>query len=256
MSESDSNLVVISRKEAKAKGLKFYFTGKACKRGHVSKRYVSANRCWHCAEEQRKQWRATNPEWTRQLRRNWRRNNPEKERASHIKSNRKWWAVAKDRVNKKRNEIYAQNPEVARQRQRAYIKKAYAERTEVFRLRGEKWRRENPELAREIRRRSLEKWEKANPDGPRVKAQNRRNRKRQNGKHTIADIVSIKKLQSEKCAYCKSPLGKNYHIDHIVPLAKGGGNDRRNLQLLCGFCNMSKGARDPIYHARTLGLLL
>lgn len=32
------------------------------------------------------------------------------------------------------------------------------------------------------------------------------------------------------------------HIDHIVPLARGGINDVTNLQLLCSACNIEKGA--------------
>jgi len=40
---------VISRAEAKSKGLKHYFTGKPCKHGHVSKRLVSNKNCWDCA---------------------------------------------------------------------------------------------------------------------------------------------------------------------------------------------------------------
>jgi len=33
------------------------------------------------------------------------------------------------------------------------------------------------------------------------------------------------------------------HIDHIVPVAKGGVTDASNLQLLCAVCNLRKGAR-------------
>jgi len=33
------------------------------------------------------------------------------------------------------------------------------------------------------------------------------------------------------------------HIDHMVPLANGGGNDPTNLQLLCNKCNLAKGAK-------------
>lgn len=40
---------VISRAEAKSQGLKYYFTGKPCKHGHVSKRLLSNKNCWDCA---------------------------------------------------------------------------------------------------------------------------------------------------------------------------------------------------------------
>jgi hypothetical protein len=34
-----------------------------------------------------------------------------------------------------------------------------------------------------------------------------------------------------------------YHVDHARPLSRGGTNDPTNLQLLCGECNLRKGAR-------------
>ena len=46
------------------------------------------------------------------------------------------------------------------------------------------------------------------------------------------------------------------HADHIMPLALGGSNDVRNLQLLCAPCNLTKGARDPLDHARIQGRLI
>ena len=33
------------------------------------------------------------------------------------------------------------------------------------------------------------------------------------------------------------------HIDHILPRSRGGQNDALNLRVLCGRCNMSKGAK-------------
>jgi 5-methylcytosine-specific restriction endonuclease McrA len=32
-------------------------------------------------------------------------------------------------------------------------------------------------------------------------------------------------------------------VDHIVPVARGGGHERHNLQVLCRPCNSRKGAR-------------
>lgn len=48
----------ITRKEAKAKGLKHYFTGKECKNGHVDRRHTSAGTCCTCRLERTRQKRA------------------------------------------------------------------------------------------------------------------------------------------------------------------------------------------------------
>jgi hypothetical protein len=42
---------IISRKEAKASGLRYYFTGKACPQGHLSERLVFNSSCRACQRE-------------------------------------------------------------------------------------------------------------------------------------------------------------------------------------------------------------
>ena len=51
-------------------------------------------------------------------------------------------------------------------------------------------------------------------------------------------------LQEGYCIGCADGISyHNVHVDHVVPLSKGGSNDTWNLQLLCGYCNSKKGNR-------------
>lgn len=76
------------------------------------------------------------------------------------------------------------------------------------------------------------------------------------GSHAADDIAAIFKAQRGKCGYCRIKLGKRYHVDHIIALFNGGSNNRTNLQILCGPCNNSKSAKDPIDFARSKGRLI
>lgn len=76
------------------------------------------------------------------------------------------------------------------------------------------------------------------------------------GEHSVDDIRRILSAQRERCAICRCRLGQKFHIDHIIPIARGGDNTPRNLQILCPPCNLSKGSRDPLDHMRQLGRLL
>ena len=44
---------IVSRAEAKEQGLKRYFTGKPCKRGHICESWVCDRACTDCAKEKR-----------------------------------------------------------------------------------------------------------------------------------------------------------------------------------------------------------
>lgn len=62
-------------------------------------------------------------------------------------------------------------------------------------------------------------------------------------------------LQKGKCGCCKSKLDE-FHMDHIIPLSKGGKNSDENIQLLCPKCNLKKGAKHPVDFMRQQGFLL
>jgi hypothetical protein len=58
----------------------------------------------------------------------------------------------------------------------------------------------------------------------------------------IPQAVKVAVWQRDKgrCVECESQTELEY--DHIIPLALGGANTERNLQLLCAACNRRKGA--------------
>ena len=132
---------IISRKEAKARGLGKYFTGKPCSRGHVAERYLAGG-CTVCQAEKAKEryhedegyreklkaatrkWQKKNPEKTRAWATRWRKANPEKFREGC----RRWRKA---------------NPEVVRQNYLDWVEK-------------------NPERYRELNRRSSLAWWRRN----------------------------------------------------------------------------------------------
>ena len=52
--------------------------------------------------------------------------------------------------------------------------------------------------------------------------------------------ISVWRRDSGKCVECGSQEKLEY--DHIIPVAKGGSNTERNVQLLCEKCNRQKSA--------------
>jgi 5-methylcytosine-specific restriction endonuclease McrA len=78
------------------------------------------------------------------------------------------------------------------------------------------------------------------------------------GRFTAQDVAAIFVRQGGECAHpwCRKALGKRFHRDHIIALSRGGSNGRRNIQLLCVPCNLSKGSTDPVEFAQRHGLLL
>ena len=135
-------------------------------------------------------------------------------------------------------------------------------------IRDKAWRIANPERNKELKqswtinnreksRAKVAKWEKLNPCNRAMRQRNRRARK-MNSEGSLSKDLATKlfKLQKGKCACCGLPLGNDYQLDHIMPVALGGEHKDRNIQLLRSSCNHQKHAKHPIDFMRNRGFLL
>jgi len=81
----------------------------------------------------------------------------------------------------------------------------------------------------------------------RATSQNRRAKiKEAGGIFSAKDVISMFESQLGECTGCLGDLLMlDYHVDHIMPISKGGTNWPENLQLLCPTCNLQKSAKLP-----------
>lgn len=70
-------------------------------------------------------------------------------------------------------------------------------------------------------------------------------RKRAPGYHTAEDERRQYEKQHGLCFWCNDPVGSEFHIDHIQPLARGGTNNADNICVACPYCNLHKWAHSP-----------
>lgn len=68
------------------------------------------------------------------------------------------------------------------------------------------------------------------------------NYERPKRRDTIPQLIRVEVWQRDggRCIECGSQ--ERLEFDHVIPLAMGGSNTARNLQLLCETCNRRKGA--------------
>lgn len=101
-------------------------------------------------------------------------------------------------------------------------------------------------------------WRRANPD--KVTAANNRYRARKmgnGGNYTADDLAAIRAAQTDKqgrliCWACNKPIVGKPHLDHWIPLDKGGTNDPGNLHYMHAKCNLKKSVKHPTEIGRLL----
>lgn len=164
---------VVTRAQAVAQGLKRYFTGKPCGRGHVAERSVSHRGCLQCHADDMFIRQQNNPAHAREL-------------DAQSRARRPW--------NNER-----------------HLKAKHTE---------EEWKQKLSYFS----------------------VKNHERRDYSVGQLSPGTRERLFELQNGSCNGCGCALVDS-HIDHIVPLVRGGTNTDDNVQLLCPTCNLSKGSK-------------
>ena len=168
-------------------------------------------------------------------------------KACKVAANKIWARKNPDRRAASTKRSRAKNPDVFRDRKR----KDYAKFAEKRRATLRKWRDENREKVRETNR----LWQSKNKDRYLLSIRLCNERRRGKGPLTKTMVQAMMTSQRGTCPVCRVKLVK-FHIDHIMPIARGGDNAPENLQLLCPPCNQQKKDRDPMEFMRSRGFLL
>jgi 5-methylcytosine-specific restriction endonuclease McrA len=145
-------------------------------------------------------------------------------------------------------EYYQKNPQKKRDAENKYRKN----NPEVFARRDRKYYLKNKDKMLEANK----KWKQDNPDKyaelNRRKERVRRARKFENGQKPYTEIAMLE-LYGTVCHLCESAIDMaaprkvgtpgwelGLHVDHVIPLSKGGPDTLENVRPAHGKCNLQK----------------
>lgn len=154
--------------------------------------------------------------------------NPERARAS-----RKKWADANPDYFERYNE---ENKEALKEKGRRY----YLANRERIRANSRAWYEGNRGRALEL----TKERRKRNPGSVALYSRNRRALLRAaEGRHDVDEVWQMVEDQDGLCAYCEHPLFGDFHVEHMMPVVRGGRNDWTNLAIACPRCNVRKNTK-------------
>ena len=153
----------------------------------------------------------------------------------------------------KAREARERRPEIAAAK-REYDRARFARLGDQYRARA----LAHYEANKEYRKERIREWGKKNPERRKATTQSYKHRRRTVERAGMSGpaLEKWKKAQVKVCYWCGSKCDGSFHVDHYVPLSKGGRHEESNLVIACRDCNYRKHAKDPLVFAREVGRLL
>lgn len=162
--------------------------------------------------------------------------------AAKLAANAAWRARHREEHLRRRRQAYAANGMTDAQKERA--KELRESKKDEKREYDRAYREANADKCRENDRRKV----KANPAAYQAIRNNYKHRRRAIEALGIESSVLAywTAEQPKACFYCGDDCIENFHVDHFMPLSKGGAHVLTNLRISCASCNLSKNASDPL----------
>ena len=127
---------------------------------------------------------------------------------------------------------YFLNHKKYREKNNAYNRLMYAANPNIKNAKNKEWAKNNKDKIAVIQKR----YRDNHPEAKINKANRRRALKQKNGVFAVSQ-KEIRRLRRMPCIYCGA---KSEHIDHVIPLTRGGRHSIGNLVAACARCNISK----------------
>ncbi|AUR92528.1 hypothetical protein NVP1173O_52 [Vibrio phage 1.173.O._10N.261.55.A11] len=212
-----NDMEIISKKEAKEKGLKRYFTGKSCEYGHIAERQLSSGDCLECKAEYRK-----------------------KNKDKKAERQREYYKQNKDKISKREKERYNKNKDKIAERRKDHYNKNKGKIADRRKEYSKEYYKKNPASAfiRGSLKRIFTNWK-----GGRKKMEKLHG-------YTYEQLVTRIEFQFKDGMSWDNR--SEWHIDHKKPITRflGQGitdpkiiNALSNLQPMWASENLSKGAK-------------
>ena len=150
---------------------------------------------------------------------------------------------------KKSQARYA-NP-VVKEAKKEYDKQRHARNPELASIHRLAREARNPG----IRSREAVRWNKSNPSRRRAIALAYKSRRRSTERDGMSgpEFRAWLDGQVKQCYWCAVDCADHYHVDHVMPLSKGGRHEAYNLVVACQPCNQRKSAKHPLQWLAELG---